>query len=146
MTITKILKQLKELDQNFILYKLLDNWDDDKVREEITIGNVVKEFEEKSGTFYEYFKITSSFRDFMKDYKTNNKKFPIEIKEFYNDTYERVKKDWEDNNPGKNFECHINYIQKKKQQEARARLHQLTSIYLGLGMPYFNLPTNYYNI
>lgn len=138
MTITKMLKQLKELQEkvgNKVLYEVYDDFLDafnevkegeEKPKFVITIENIIIEFEEKKGQFFETYSITAEFRNYIKWIETGKiqKLHPLfkESKKLY------VEK-WEKENPGKNYEVEL-----KKQQEARKKEANRT---LGRLLPYF---------
>lgn len=117
MTETKMLKILKNLAENnskdFGVFYLIDTWQQDpskRVREIITIDNLIQEFTEKNGRFYKQYKVTSMFNKLVK-YIENKQELTIKV--FYKDTYEKFMNDWKEKNPGKDYYVELN--NRKKQ-------------------------------
>lgn len=114
MTESKILKQLKSLVEkvgnDFIITEIYDAWGfnyeskkaDDILKDWVLLEDVVKEFEAKSGKYYEVFKVTATFRDFEK-YVLNGTFKPYKIYQEYEGTKTKYMEYFKETHPGVDY-------------------------------------------
>lgn len=106
MTPTKIKRKLNELRDKIgdqaECWIFHDEWADDKpVREIITLGSVISQYEDKSSVYYRILSITSNYLEFEKRLLANK---PIHEDKFYEDSYIAYMKAWQEQHPGEDYE------------------------------------------
>lgn len=118
MTESKILKQLKSLAEkvgsDFIITEIYDAWGfnyetkkaDDILNDWVLLEDVIKEFEIKSGKYYEIFKVTATFRDFEKCVLNGTFK-PYKIYHEYEDTKSRYMEYFKESHPDVDYEVWV---------------------------------------
>ena len=139
MTESKMRRILSEEIQkhgaDFAIMRLLDLWAYeivetdgkknvrrvDKVRDTITLNDIVISFDMKDGYLYKRYKITDNFQSLIKE--INKKEFcPVEKYHLYEDTKMKFLNLWKEYNPDKD------YVQYEKEQTAR-RTGYMMSLY-----------------
>lgn len=106
MTPTKIKRKLIELCDKLgsqtECYIFHDKWaDDEPVRETVTLGEVIKYYDEKTSGYYKLLSITSNYLDFEKNISKHS---PFHIRQFYEDSYNAYMKAWSEKHPGEDYD------------------------------------------
>lgn len=146
MTYTKQIKELEalieKLGSDFRIFEIMDTWKikydgpmgmkrSEEVREVVTLQIVYDQFVNKSGVFYEAYKITASFRAFVHNI-TQRYYEPLRRNFVYEDSYNKFHDEWNKIHPEISYE---KYEKKEDEKEAR-RLSELIAIY---EEPYFKI-------
>ena len=139
MTYTKQIKELEalieKLGSDFRIFEIMDTWKikydgpmgmkrSEEVREVVTLQTVYDQFINKSGIFYEAYKITASFRSFVHNI-TQRYYEPIRRNFIYEDSYNKFHEEWNKIHPEISYE---KYEKQEDEKEAR-RLSELMAIY-----------------
>lgn len=115
MTENKIYKGLVQLSnkvgKDFVIAEIYDAWGFDFEtkkavdiqRNSDTLELVLQQFENKKGDYYDYFKVTSVYRDFEKEV-LSDKYTPKKFYEEYEDSKNEYMKYFEETHPGVNYD------------------------------------------
>lgn len=138
MTESKILKQLNSLvdkvGNDFIITEIYDAWGfnyetkkaDEILKDWVLLEDVVKEFNEKSGKYYNAFKITAAYRDFEKRVLNNTFK-PYKVYEEYEDTKNQYMEWFKETHPNVDYnEWAAEQKRLKRERLARQYMHFAT--------------------
>lgn len=146
MTYSKQLKELQalieKLGKDFRICEFMDTWKikydgsmgmkrTEEVRGVITLEIIYEQFLNKSGIFYEAYKITDAFRAFVHDISVNYY-VPRRRDIIYEDSYNKFHKEWNKLHPDISYE---KYEKVEDEKEGR-RLSELMAIYTE---PYYKI-------
>ena len=140
MTYTKQIKELEalieKLGSDFRIFEIMDTWKikydgpmgmkrSEEVREVVTLQVVYDQFVNKTGVFYEAFKVTASFRAFVKNI-TQHYYVPRRRDIVYEDSYNKFHEEWNKIHPEITYE---KYERQEDEREGR-RIDQLMAPYV----------------
>lgn len=152
MTENKIYKCLNfladKVGKDFVIAKIYDAWgfdfesekSIDVLRNSDTLELVLQQFKYKKGEYYNYFKVTSTYRDFEKAVLSDTYT-PKKYYEEYEDSRNAYMKYFEETHPG------VDYNEWVKEQERlrKERLVKQLSRFVALSAPYREVAKNLFS-
>lgn len=151
MTYNKQIKDLnaliEKLGKDFVVRNYLDTWAFEHtgdmgierknvIRESITLGDIYEQFVNKSGIFYDAYKITAQFRDFV---QSMSKPYfePKNSYVYYKDSHDKFIEEWNKLHPEISYEEY----EKKERQKDSLRWARTMDLF----KPYYDAYDNLFN-